>query len=180
MIPPTLLNYAMYQVGWVAAVVGAGLGYPWLGMGVALALLVGHFALARRRRAELRLAVAAGFLGLVIDSTQAAVGLLSFPTGIVVSWLCPPWIIVMWMQFATTFRFSLRWLVGRPTLAASFGAVGGPIAYMVGERLGAVDLGSPRVVSLLVLSLAWTVAVPTLIRLAGRDCHVGYRLPSSH
>lgn len=179
MTSPTLLNYAIYQIGWIAAVVGAGQGFPWLGMGVAFALLVGHLALARRRRAELRLVVAAGFMGLVIDSTQAAVGLLNFPAGMVVWWLCPPWILVMWMQFATTFRFSLRWLIGRPLLAASVGAVGGPLAYLVGERLGAVELGSPRVVPLLVLSLAWTVAVPTLMRLAGRDGDAGYRLRSS-
>ena len=174
---PTLLNYALYQIGWIAAVVGAGQGHPWLGMGVALTLLVGHLVLARRRRAELRLVVAAGLMGLAIDSTQAAAGLLSFPSGVVVSWLCPPWIVVMWMQFASTFRFSLRWLVGRPLRALIFGAVGGPLAYVIGERLGAVELGSPRVVSLLVLSLAWTVAVPSLMWLAGRDRHAGYRLP---
>jgi hypothetical protein len=44
----------------------------------------------------------------------------------------------MWAQFATTFRFSLRTMITRPIPAALFGAAGGPIAFLAGERLGAV------------------------------------------
>lgn len=143
---------------------GAGRGYPWVGMGVAIALVSAHIALARRRRAELVLAIVAGTTGLVVDSTQVRLGLITFPSGSVVPWLCPPWIVVMWMPFATTFRFSLRWLVGRPIVAAGFGAIGGPAAYVIGDRLGAVVLGTPYAATLAVLGLFWALSRQVLKR----------------
>ena len=175
---PNALNYALYQTGWLAAVVGAARGYPWVGMGVATVLAGAHIALARQRRSELVLVIVAGATGLVVDSTQVHFGLITFPAGGLVPWLCPPWIVVMWMQFATTFRFSLEWLLGRPVAAAAFGAIGGPLAYMVGDRLGAVVLGEPRTTALLVLSSLWAVAVPALVTFAGRESPAGYRLHS--
>jgi Protein of unknown function (DUF2878) len=53
------------------------------------------------------------------------------------------WLLVMWGQFATTFRFSLRGVMRRPLFAGLFGATGGPIAFLAGERLGAVILLPP-------------------------------------
>ncbi len=55
---------------------------------------------------------------------------------------------------------------GRPVLAAIFGAIGGPLSYMAGERLGAIALGDPRWRSLLVLSISWAVAMPLLMALS--------------
>lgn len=173
---PHALNYAMYQTGWLAAVLGAARGHPWVGMSIALVLVGGHIALARQRQAELWLVLAAGVMGLVVDSTQVGLGLIAFPTGSLVSWLCPPWIVVMWMQFATTFRFSLGWLSGRPILSVAFGAVGGPLAYAVGDRLGAVDLAAPRSTTFVVLGLLWAAAVPMLVRYSESRTPAGYRL----
>lgn len=174
-MPPNLLNYLLYQTGWLAAVVGAGRGHPWLGMLVALTLVGAHVALTKPRRSELTLVLVSGLVGLVVDSLLVAMGLLSFPSGSAVSWLCPPWIIVMWMQFATTLRFSLEWIGRRPMVAAMFGAIGGPLAYVIGERLGAVELGAPPAATLLILGTMWAGAVPMLSALAGRDPRPYYR-----
>ena len=65
----------------------------------------------------------------------------------------------MWAQFATTFRFSLRSVVTRPVLAVLFGAAGGPIAFLAGERLGAVTLLPPLGQSLFRLSISWAIAL---------------------
>ena len=174
-MPSNLLNYLLYQTGWLAAVIGAGRGHPWLGMSVALTLVAAHLALTTPRRNELALVLVGGLLGLVVDSLLVAAGLLSFPSGSVVSWLCPPWIIVMWMQFATTLRFSLGWLSRRPIVPVIFGAVGGPLAYVIGERLGAVALGPSPALTLLVLGSMWAVAVPMLSAYAGRYPRPYYR-----
>ena len=172
---PTTVNCALYQIGWLAAVGGAGQGHPWVGMSIALACLMGHLALASHWRTELELVVAAGVTGLFVDSSLVGLGMLSFPPGGGVGWLCPPWIVVMWMQFATTLRYSLRWLLGRPMRAVGFGAIGGPLAYHIGARFGAVTLDQPAV-TLLTLGLAWSVAVPVLVQFAGRKPAAGYRL----
>jgi hypothetical protein len=157
-----LLNYLLYLAGWCALVFGAATGHVWLGMAIAVCLLLVHLVLARARREEWRLALVAGIVGCVVDSAQVAAGLLQFPAGSVVPWLCPPWIVVMWMQFATTFRFSFRWVLASPGVAAVAGAVGGPLAYVAGERLGAVVLGEPRALALGVLAAVWAMVLPAL------------------
>lgn len=172
---PTLLNYVLYQTGWFAVVLGAASGHALAGSGVALVGLGLHLALCRSRRAECALVAAAGALGFVVDSGQTALGLLTFPTVGLAGWLCPPWIVVMWMQFATTFRFALRWLLERPPRTALAGAVGGPLAYLAGERLGAVALGEPRTVALGVLSVVWALALPALGAMARRGGPGAYR-----
>jgi hypothetical protein len=174
-----MLNYALYQAGWLAAVVGAGQEHPWGGMAVALALMGVHTALARERAAEVRLMLMAGVIGLLVDSTHVRLGLLSFPTGMVVPGLCPPWIVVMWMQFATTIRFSLHWLLGPLMRGAVFGAVGGPLAYLVGHRLGAVVWGPSPALTVVGLSVLWTLAVPVLVLAARREISTGYRIHAS-
>ena len=93
-------------------------------MSIAFVLLCAHLALTTPRRSELTLVLVSGLAGLLVDSALVAVVLLEFPSGTVVRWLCPPWIIVMWMQFATTLRFCLRWIGRRRLFAAVFGAVG--------------------------------------------------------
>ena len=173
-----LLNVLLYQVGWLLTVASAGYGRPGLAFVIASTVTLLHVALARERRSELRLALLAGLTGLVFDSTEIALGVLTFPTAGIAPGLCPPWIVAMWMQFATTFRFSLAWLLDRPGLAATFGAVGGPLAYRVGEAFDAVTIGSPRWSALLVMGVVWAVAVPALGRVAGRTERAGYRVGS--
>jgi hypothetical protein len=170
-----LLNYVLYQAGWFATVLGAASGHALAGSLVALGGVGLHLALCRSRRAEWPLVVAAGALGLVADSAQTALGLLIFPSGTIVGWMCPPWIVVMWLQFATTFRFALWGLIARPAWTALAGAVGGPLAYLAGERLGAVALGEPRAVALAVLSVVWALALPALGAMARRRGPGAYR-----
>jgi hypothetical protein len=161
-----LFNYLLYLAGWCALVLGAAAGRVGAATGVALALLLVHLVLARERGPEWRLIAMTGAVGLVVDSAQVAAGLLHFPTGTLVPWLCPPWIVVMWMLFATTFRFSFRWVLASVSRAVLIGAIGGPLAYIAGERLGAVALGEPRALALTVLAVAWAVALPALGGLA--------------
>ncbi len=73
--------------------------------------------------------------------------------------LPPPWLLAMWAQFATTFRFSLRPVITRPIRAALLGAAGGPLAFLAGERLGAVTLLPPLTQTLLCLSINWAIAL---------------------
>jgi hypothetical protein len=79
----------------------------------------------------------------------------------------PLWILAMWVLFATALRSSLRWLQGRPALAALFGAVGGPLSYAAAARMGACRFEQP-VVSALALGVAWAVITPLLVALARR------------
>ena len=81
----------------------------------------------------------------------------------VVACLAPPWIVVMWMQFATLFRFSLSFLSGRYLLSIVLGALGGPFAFWIGERLGAVTFVAPEWRSMLVAGLANSVGLVLIV-----------------
>ena len=84
----------------------------------------------------------------------------------------------MWALFATTLNLALRWLKGRPLLASVFGALGGPLAYYAGERLGAVEMPH-QASALLALAAGWAVLMPLLTVIARRyngfDAPVGQR-----
>jgi len=162
-----VLNFALYQLGWFACVLGAARGRGGAGALAALALTGVHVLLARRRGDEVRLCLLAGLLGMAADSVQTALGVLAFAPLGSLGWLAPPWIVVMWVEFATLFRFALGWLRGRYVLAAFLGAVGGPLAYYGGVRLGAADLPAGLPVGLAALALEWALATPFLVWLAG-------------
>ena len=154
-----LINYALYQIGWFACVLGGASHRPWTGLLIALILVGVHLALSLERSLEVRLVVLATAVGAVVEMVQIAAGTYRFTSGTVTDALPPPWLLAMWAQFATTFRFSLRSVVTRPVPAVLFGAAGGPIAFLAGERLGAVTLLPPLAYGLLRLSVSWAIAL---------------------
>jgi len=162
-----LLNFAAFQVGWFACVLGAANGFPWLGPVVVAAAVALHLALVRRPLPELYLVLAAMAIGLVLDSLLLATGWLRYSVGLWLPGLAPYWIIAMWGLFATTLNVSMGWMLGRPVLTVVMGAVGGPLSYLAGEKLGAIELTQPAP-ALAALSLAWAIAMPLLMTLAAR------------
>jgi hypothetical protein len=163
------LNYLLYQVGWFACILGAAWGHAWAGTCLGLLVVAAHLTLARRRRDELDLALWTAAIGVAVDTTQIGLGTLRFDAGTIVAWLPPPWLVVIWMQFAMTFHYSLRWLNGRPSRAALFGGVGGPLAFYAGRQLGVVDLHPDLWPSLMSLAVLWSLAMPASMWLSGRQ-----------
>ena len=149
-----LINYTLYQIGWFACVLGGASHRPWTGFLVAMILVGVHLALSVERSLEVRLVVLATAVGAVVEAIQIATGTYRFTSGTVSDALAPPWLLAMWAQFATTFRFSLRSVIRRPVPAVLFGAAGGPLAFLAGERLGAVTLLPPLAYGLFRLSIS--------------------------
>ena len=154
-----LVNYGLYQIGWFAGVLGGAWHRPWTGFLIAVILGGVHLTLSVERSLEARLVVFATAVGALVEMGQIAAGTYRFTSGTVIDALPPPWLLAMWAQFATTFRFSLRTMITRPIRAALFGAAGGPIAFLAGERLGAVTLLPPLTHGLLRLSISWAIAL---------------------
>jgi len=154
------VNYALYQTGWLACILGAAWGWPVTGALIAAALIGAHFAWTTERAMELRLLLLALGLGVIVEAYQVRSGTYTrFTSGAVVAWMSPPWLLLMWAQFATTFRSSLHAVMLVPRRAALFGLVGGPIAFLAGERLGAVTLARPLGPGLVRLSVTWGLAL---------------------
>jgi uncharacterized protein DUF2878 len=159
------LNLAMFYLGWFACVLGAARGRLWLGPVVAGALLLGHLASTPARGRESRLILLAGLFGFAVDTSQASAGLFAFTGTSAATWLCPPWMIALWMLFASTLNGSMSWLAGRYGIGAVLGAICGPASYLAGARLGAIDLPDPKLWSLVGIAAAWAFAMPALLML---------------
>lgn len=178
-VKENLVNLALYELGWFACVLGAASGQGGAGAAVAGGLLLSHLALANDRTSEVKIVAVCGAVGFALDSAQALTGRLSFtgPSFVSVSALAPVWVVMLWLQLGTTLRHSLRWLGGRYLLAAALGTVGGPIAFLAGERLGAATWGEPRWLTALSLAVVWGLATPLLVFAAAR---IGAGRPSGY
>ncbi|MDO9584075.1 MAG: DUF2878 domain-containing protein [Desulfomicrobium sp.] len=164
-----LLNFVLFQAGWFSCVLGAASGRVWLGVGLGLALVLTHLALTLDRSREGRLLAFALVLGLVVDSVHGLTGTLVFFSGSVIPGLTPPWLLVLWMQLASTLRFSLNWLAGRYVLAGVLGACSGAGAYAAGVRLGAAGFGPDYTLALAQIGAGWGLALPLLLFVAQKN-----------
>ena len=160
-----LINVALFQAAWFAAVLGTVRGMLWLGPVAMIPTLAIHLALQENRRGEVKLLLAAGVLGFLFDTAFAAGGVFTplqhfFPRP-----FSPPWMICLWLNFAATLNVSMAWLRGRYLLAVLFGAIGGPIAYYSGAKLGATE-ALPTTTGMLLLAIGWGLMTPLLVWLA--------------
>lgn len=156
-----VFNFIALEIAWFACVLGGAKDYPFAGTMVAGAVIGLHLLLARKPGAEARLIAIAAAIGLAWDSVLVALGLFSYPTGNFATGFAPYWIVAMWAVFATSLNLSLAWLKGRLWLAALVGFVGGPVAYLAGERLGGVQM-SDVTLALAAQALGWALLLPLL------------------
>lgn len=130
-------------------------------------VLMLHIALSSERKAEVLIIMTAGTLGFCVDTLLVVAGVFTPVQYLFPEPLSPPWMVLLWMNFAATLNVSLKRLHGRYLLTAILGSIGGPAAYYSGAKLGAMT-AIPETGDLLVLSAAWAVAVPALFWIAGR------------
>lgn len=162
-----LINFVLFQLGWIACVWGGAHALPWLGVAFTVPILYWHLRQARLPAQEMRLLLLALIIGGLGDQTMLALHLVSYPTSAWPAGLLPLWMLCLWLLFASTLNVSLRWLRASMPLAAVFGLIGGPLAYLAASRIGAVTL-APGYLSWLVLALAWACLTPLLLWLAAR------------
>jgi hypothetical protein len=158
-----VINIVLYQAGWFSCVLGAAYGFPLIGAFGAASLLGLHLFLTDAIKAEIKLAFSACLLGILVDSLQQAAGLFTFKADPRWPLWLPLWVFVIWAQFATLFRFALHWLSGRYLLGAVLGALGGPLAYWGGIRLGAASFGGSPLLTLVALAVVWAGVTPLLL-----------------
>ena len=158
-------NLALYEIGWFATVLGAAAHHPWLGPALTVPIVAWHIYSAQSAWREGALIVAVTVLGGTLDALLTARGWLVFPEAGVLPGIQPWWMLALWTQLATTLNVSLRWLRARPRLAAAFAAVGAPLAYAGGARLGAVSIAAP-VPAFVALALGWPLVLLVALSLA--------------
>lgn len=159
---PKLINFITFQVGWFSCVLSAANGMPWLGLVVVSAIVVNHVARASWPAHEAQLVFLAVVFGLVFDSLLVSTGWLRYSNDALLSNIAPYWILAMWALFATTLNSSMSWLKNKLILASVLGAIFGPLSYMAGQRLGAIELVDSSKATI-ALALIWSMAMPLLM-----------------
>ena len=114
-----------------------------------------------------------GVIGTATDSALQLLGVLDFPQhdGL----LCPAWLSLLWVLFATTLNHSLRFLSNHKVWASVGGAIGGALSYEAGDIFGRLELGAitqPTVLAesmsipgIIWIGLVWAVLLPCLFQL---------------
>lgn len=161
-----IINFILFQVSWFACVIGAANNLPWLGVIVTAAVVWWHLSRAKPVRAELRLMLSALIIGASFDQLLLSFALVDYVNHGWSATLVPVWIMSLWLGFSTILNVSLRWMRGRHVIAVVFGAIGGPLAYIAAEKLGAVVLiGYPSYVA---LAVGWAVITPLLLHISSQ------------
>jgi len=160
---PTLINIAAYQIAWFACVLGAANQLPWVGTATAIIIAVAHVLRTQNTDIELKLIGIALLVGAVLDSGLSSARLVEFHSGVVIDGVTPHWMLALWIAFATTLLHSLHWLIVRPAWAALFGALGGPLAYYAGFKLGAMSV-TAGAASFIAIGVTWALAMWVLAK----------------
>ena len=145
-----------HQAAWWACVLCMG----WYGPALMLLFVLSHLAMTRDScRGELRLILLSTGLGIGLDNALAAAGVVTYVGEILVGG-SPLWLVAIWMGFGATLRHSQAVLVRTFQNALLTGCVGGPLAYLGGQRLGCLAVSGSW--GWLAVSVLWTIALATL------------------
>lgn len=161
------INVIAFQTGWFVSILSAANGMPWIAAIAALMVVAFHLARASQPGEEFKLVLAAALIGALWENALALAGWVGFADGVLAARTAPLWMVTQWAMFATTLNLSLSWLKDRLLLAALLGAVGAPLSYTAGERLGAIQI-LDRDAALAALAVGWALLTPLLLLLARR------------
>ncbi|MFO0855812.1 MAG: DUF2878 domain-containing protein [Phycisphaerales bacterium] len=163
-----VINFALFQAAWFGCVLSAAKGYWWMPPICAVFVCAAYLLMREDMIANVRTLAIIVVIGTVIDLVLWRAKIVGFaqPQANFIS--IAAWFASLWASFATTLRLSMSWLRSRYVVSAIFGAIGGPLAYLAGERLGALILPS-KTLSLIVLAGEWAVLTPLVMWVAFRD-----------
>lgn len=153
------INVGINQAIWFFCVLGGNSGALF-----ALPLLALNILLSRHKRVDLQMIGLLLFIGVLIDGSLQAIGFFSFTSA---GFPIPLWLAVIWAALAALPHHSLAWMKNRILLSALFGALGGPLAYWAGVRLGAATFHWPLLSSLALLAVVWAFLWTGVMAFAG-------------
>jgi len=149
-------QWLTHQAAWWICVLGTGWVRP-----SAMAVFVSlHLWLTRAQwqREALVIGVTTG-LGLAADTALVLSGAISFEGGFRLG-VVPLWMISLWAGFGATLLHSQRRMLKGRRLALILGALGGPCAYLGGERLDCLTVTDGF--GLVAIGLAWAIVLVAL------------------
>ncbi|UTW09146.1 DUF2878 domain-containing protein [Pseudomonas benzenivorans] len=153
-MPKLIANALLFQLGWLACVLGGG---PWLLLvGAVLAV---HLLWISSWAAEGKLLLSVFLAGSALDSFLLNLGVFDFGEP---RTLIPLWLALLWLLLATTLNHCLAWTAQPWWRGSLLGAVGGPLSYYAGAQLAGVGLPYGTWPTLALLAMIWALVMPVL------------------
>lgn len=155
-----LINFVLFQSIWFIFILSAA--HDSLhGALLGFCLLILQYLHGKKLFADCVLIGLAIVIGFIHDGLLKHFNFIIYHI-VFIKFYAPIWIIGLWISFALTINHSLAWLQNKPALQIFFGLIGGPLAYLAGEKLGAITLGHEYTVY--ILALCWALVTPVLFK----------------
>lgn len=155
---PIVLNVLLFQSLWTLSVLGAGTAWWWAAPTLILASAAAQLRWSPAPRVEAAVILLGAAAGFSLDAAAMRLGMFRYASGSPLEFAIV--FLLLWVNFGTTLRPSLRWIWGRPLVGAALGGVGGPLTYWVGARLGAIAPVEPAWRAFVWCGVQYAVAVP--------------------
>ena len=158
-----VLNAIFFYIIWWGCVLGIQYSYNYLGPLLTIIVGIAHLNIIVDFKKEVKLILAVGLLGLIVESFHLHSNLLDYSGYIFSNSLFPPlWILCMWLGFAGTLNYSMFWMKGRWILMIICGAIFGPMSYLAGVKLGVLNLNFSYTLSIVVIGITWGLSIPIM------------------
>lgn len=102
--------------------------------------------------------------GCGLDALWVLTGLIGFNSDA----LLPLWMMALWLMFATIWTHLTLTTTLPGWMLALLATAGGPVAYVIGERLGAMTFREPTFIVVSWMALGWLVLMLLFHILTGR------------
>ncbi len=127
-----------FQIVWFGFAWGISHHYPLLPILLSLIYLNTYISKQPDKKVAYLFLGKVLLLGFIADSVIGLLGLMTYasPYPQPFQWLQPWWLSLVWLCFAASAKVSFSWLEQRRPLAVILGLIGGPVAYLSGEKFG--------------------------------------------
>ncbi|MGA1663353.1 MAG: DUF2878 domain-containing protein [Methylophilaceae bacterium] len=155
-----LINFILFQSIWFILILAAA-HESFYGLVIGLLLILVQYWHGKLMVPDFKLILASVIVGFAHDTSLNYFKFIQYNIDFN-TYYSPFWIIGLWISFALTINHSLAWLGNKKLLQMIFGLIGGPLAYIAGEKLGAIYM--INTMTLYVLALSWACITPLLFQ----------------
>jgi len=155
-----LINFILFQSIWFILILAAA-HESFYGLVIGLLLILVQYWHGKLMVPDFKLILASIIIGFAHDTSLNYFKFIQYNIDFN-TYYSPFWIIGLWISFALTINHSLAWLGNKKLLQMIFGLIGGPLAYIAGEKLGAINM--INTMTLYVLALSWACITPLLFQ----------------
>lgn len=140
-----VIRYIVFYGSWIVSASAPRFEYPILvSYACFLPLLALTFWGQKNIKRNIVQILGFGFLGLLMDSILTWFGYFTFPSGHDLFWpFVPIWYFPLWFGFVISMIDLAIYFKNRIWLAGLLGSAGGPLSFLAGEKLGAIQIQGP-------------------------------------